>query len=71
MGSYGLVGMGGSAAGPAVAGVLADATGNRRLVTIVVAACALAAAALALRIQRGPQGGDDAEVGMVGPEPTG
>jgi MFS family permease len=71
MGSYGLVGMGGSAAGPAVAGLLADATGNRRLVTIVVAACALAAAALALGIRRGPQGDDDTEVGMVGPEPTG
>jgi MFS family permease len=70
MGAYGLVGMGGSAAGPAVAGLLAEATGNRRLVTVVVTSCALAAAALALRIGRGRNGGpgtDEPSDGMVPP----
>jgi MFS family permease len=50
MGSYGLIGMGGGAAGPAVAGLLADATGNRRLVTVVIVGCAVVASILALRI---------------------
>ncbi len=52
MGSYSLIGMGGGAAGPALAGVLADSSGNRRLVTGVIVVCALIGAALATRIGR-------------------
>lgn len=52
MGAYNLIGMGGGAAGPAVAGLLADATGSRRPVTVVIIACAAGASILALRIGR-------------------
>ncbi len=51
MGSYGLIGMGGGAIGPAVAGVLADTSGSRRVVTGIIIVCALSAAVLALRIR--------------------
>lgn len=62
MGSYGLIGMGGGAAGPALAGILADTSGSRRIVTGIIVVCALSAAVLALRI-------GTAE-GMTGPDPT-
>lgn len=62
MGAYGLLGMGGGAAGPLAAGVLADATGDRRWATVIIAASALAAAVLASRIE--PLGSPP------GPEPT-
>ncbi len=65
MGSYNLIGMGGGALGPALAGVLADSSGSRRLVTGVIVVCAIAASILALRIGTGaappgrPSGGGD------------
>ncbi|MEL6984729.1 MAG: MFS transporter, partial [Actinomycetota bacterium] len=62
MGSYGLIGMGGGAIGPALAGILADTSGSRRGVTVIIVVCALVAAALALRIAPA-QAADAAELG--------
>ncbi len=77
MGSYGLIGMGGGAIGPAMAGLLADTSGSRRIVTVIIVVCGLSAAVLALRIGGAPATGSaraDASgpiEGMTDPEPTG
>jgi len=50
MGLYGTFLMVAGAAGPAMAGVLADSTGNRRLVTIIVITAAAGATVSAMRL---------------------
>lgn len=51
MGSYSMVLMVAGASGPAVAGVLADATGERRIVVLVIVAAATGAMISALRLR--------------------